>query len=60
MKIEWEAVNSWMCFACDGRHFKITELTENWVDYECLSCGQRDAMLRTDFILFIKEETKNE
>lgn len=56
MKILWEKPDTASCWKCDGRHFKITSIHDDWVDYECLMCHQEDAMLRDDFIEFIKAE----
>ena len=56
MRILWEKPGTWECWACDGRHFKVIKISKDWIDYECLTCHQKDAMLRDDFIKFIEAE----
>lgn len=58
MRVLWEKPGTWECAYCESRHFKITSIHDDWVDYECLMCHQEDAMLRSDFIKFIEEEVK--
>jgi len=58
LRVLWEKPDTWACWKCDGRHFKIVRISENWIDYECLMCHQEDAMLKDDFMKFIGEEIK--
>ncbi len=60
MKIEWEKPDTWKCWNCDGRQFEVTMLSEFWVDYVCLGCQTEDATLKTDFMIFMEKESKNE
>lgn len=59
MKISSE-YGTWKCFVCEHNTFRVTKVTEYWIDVKCLKCGQEDAILVTTFNSMLKDETEND
>lgn len=56
MQIKWKGHDTWKCPKCGYRKCFVINISEYWVDVECLNCEQQDGILFIDFKAYMELE----